>query len=332
MRMNKKQSNGFSLVELMVAMVVGLVIISGAFSLHSTTRKTQQVSEAQMDMVADARFAIDMIAYDLRHAGVWGGTNRGSLIECRYRGDATASCTASSLLEQLPVALAAGTDCAQGWYYDVEEAIFASNNTNPFAGTCIPAGEKYMAGTDVLQIRYAEATPPAALLAGQAYIRSHFNGGRVFIGAQQPLLDSFDPDSSNHELHAYAYYVSDFTDAVSDGIPSLRRAALVNGPVMQNQTLISGVVDLQVQFGVDSNGPDAAGNMAVDSYVNPSAALDPTRVLAAKIWLLMRTDDKQNITKAKTYTLAGAPVTKGGDGFRYFMVSSVVNLRNLKQF
>ena len=330
MLMNRKQSNGFSMVELMVAMVVGLVIISGAFSLHSTTRKTQQVSEAQMDMVADARFAIDMISYDFRHAGVWGGTNQGGLIECRYKGAATASCTASSAGEQLPIAIA--SDCAQGWYYNVEEPVFASNNTNPFAGTCIPAGEKYMAGTDVLQIRYAEATPPAVLLAGQAYTRSQFNGGRIFIGAQQPLLDSFDLDASNHELHAYAYYVSDFTDAVGDGIPSLRRAALINGPVIQNQTLISGVVDLQVQFGVDSNGPDAAGNLAVDSYVNPSAALDPTTVIAAKIWLLLRTDDKQNITKAKTYTLAGTDVTKGGDGFRYFMVSSVVNLRNLKQF
>ena len=66
--MNKKQSKGFSLVELLVAMVVGLVIISGAFSLHSTTRKTQMANEAQLDMAADARFAIEMIAYDLRHS------------------------------------------------------------------------------------------------------------------------------------------------------------------------------------------------------------------------------------------------------------------------
>lgn len=323
--MSKKQSYGFSLVELMVAMVVGLVIISGAFSLHSTTRKTQQVNEAQMDMVSDARFAIEMIAYDLRHAGAWGGTNRGGLIFCRYKGSATASCTVSSAGESLPVAL--GSDCAQGWYYDLDVAVFASNNSNPFSGTCIPATEKYVAGSDVLQIRYAEATPPTALLANQAYVRSHFNGGRVFIGATQPVLDSFDPSANNHELHAYAYYVSDFTDAVGDGIPSLRRAALVNGPALQNQTLLSGVTDLQVQFGVDMDG-----DKIVDSYVDPSAGLDPTTVVAAKIWLLMRTDDRQNVTKAKTYTLAGTNVTKGADGYRYFMVSSVVNLRNLKQF
>ena len=324
MRMNKKQSNGFSLVELMVAMVVGLVIISGAFSLHSTTRKTQQVNEAQMDMVADARFAIEMITYDLRHAGVWGGTNRGGLIECRYRGAATASCTATSALEGLPVAL--GSDCVQGWYYNLDVAVTASNDSNPF-GTCIPAGEAYVAGTDVLQIHYAEATPPAIPLAGQAYVRSHFNGGRVFIGDTQPVLDSFDTAATNHELHAYAYYISNFTDAKGDGIPSLRRVALINGPALQNQNLLSGVVDLQVQFGVDVDG-----DTVVDTYVNPSAGLDPTTVFAAKIWLLMRSDDTQNITKVKSFTMAGNTADYGADGYRYFMVSSVVNLRNLKQF
>ena len=324
MRMNKKQSYGFSLVELMVAMVVGLIIISGAFSLHSTTRKTQQVNEAQMDMVADARFAIEMITYDLRHAGVWGGTNRGSLIECRYRGAATASCAATSANEALPVAL--GSDCEQGWYYNLDVAVTASDDSNPFSGTCISAGD-YVAGTDVLQIHYAEATPPAALLAGQAYVRSHFNGGRVFIGDEQPVLDSFDPTSTNHELHAYAYYISNFTDATSDGIPSLRRVALANGPLLQSQNLISGVVDLQVQFGVDVDG-----DTVVDTYVNPSDVSDPATVFAAKIWLLMRSDDTQNITKEKEFTMAGNTDDYGADGFRYFMVSSVVNLRNLKQF
>lgn len=326
MQMNKKQSQGFSLVELLVAMAIGLVVISGAFSLHSTTRKTQQLNEMQMDMVADARFATEMIAYDLRHAGNWGGTNRGGLINCRYKGSASASCTATSAGEGLPVAL--GSDCAQGWYYDLDVAVSGSNNSNPFSGTCInTTGEGYMANTDVLQIRYAEATPPTALLAGQAYVRSHFNGGNIFIGATQPVLDSFDAESDNHELHAYAYYISDHTDSTGDGIPSLRRVALVNGPALQNQNLISGIIDLQIQFGVDQDG-----DFAVDRYVDPGAGLDPATVVAAKIWLLMRSDDKQNITKAKTFTLAGTDVTKGADGYRYFMVSSVINLRNLRQF
>ena len=134
MMMNRKKSYGFSMIELLVAMLVGLIIITGAFSLHSTTRRTQQINESQMDMVADARFAIEMLTYDLRHAGVYGGTNQGNLIDCRYKSGGAAgssSCTASSAGETIPVALAAGTDCALGWIYNLDTAVSASNESNP---------------------------------------------------------------------------------------------------------------------------------------------------------------------------------------------------------
>jgi type IV pilus assembly protein PilW len=327
MMINKKQSYGFSLVELMVAMVVGLIIVSGAFSLHSGSRKTQAVNEMQMDMVADARFAIDMIVYDLRHAGMWGGTNKGVYIDCK-------SATSGG---ETPAPLTIGGDCVAGWYSDLSRPVFATDHTagNPYPATCIPGSEAYLAGTDVLEIRYADSntTLPADLQPNQVYVRSNNKDGRIFVGATQPVLASYDSSSltKNHELHAYAYYISDFTDAAGDGIPSLRRVALVNAATLQNQTLISGVTDLQVQFGVDVDG-----DQVIDRYVNPDAvaASDWSAVYAAKIWLVMRSDQPQRgVDTAKSFRIAGAPaVTLGGpDDFRYFMVSSVVNLRNLKQ-
>ena len=333
MKINKKQSYGFSLVELMVAMVVGLIIVSGAFSLHSGSRKTQAVNEMQMDMVADARFAIDMIAYDLRHAGMWGGTNVDSLIDCK---SSDALCTATSGGET-PAPLTIGGDCVAGWYSDLSRPVFATDQTagNPYSASCIPGSEAYLAGTDVLEIRYADSntTLPANLQPNQVYVRSNFINGRIFVGNTQPVIASYNSSAltQNHELHAYAYYISDFTDAAGDGIPSLRRVALVNAPTLQNQTLISGVTDLQVQFGVDVDG-----DQVVDRYVNPDAvaASDWSAVYAAKIWLVMRSDQPQRgVDTAKSFRIAGAPaVTLGGpDDFRYFMVSSVVNLRNLKQ-
>ncbi len=322
MKINKKQSQGFSLVELMVAMVIGVIVVGGAFSMHSTSRSTQYVSEMQMDMVADARFAIELIAYDLRHAGSWGATNKASLIECRT---SDTSCAA-------PPTPVAG-DCATGWAYSISTPIFATNGSNPYA-TCIPSTEKYLATTDVLDIRYADANPPT-LAGGQAYIRSNFTDGRIFVGATQPVLNTNDasPLTKNHELHAYAYYVSSFTDDDTDGIPSLRRVALVGGPALQNQILVSGVQDFQVQFGIDTTGND----QIIDRYVNANtvAAADWTNVYAAKIWLLMRSDKKQkgDVDTTKSFSIAGAaPKNYGGPGgYRYFMVSSVINLRNMKQ-
>jgi len=327
--MKIKQYQGFSLVELLVAMVVGLIIVSGAFSLHTGSRRTQVKSEEQMDMVADARFAIEMIAYDLRHAGMWGGTNKDGLILCRS--------TDTSCATPLTVT----NDCAVGagspvWAFDLSRPVFATDAANPYASSCIPASEKYMPGTDVLEIRYADSnvTAPANLRAGQAYVRSNFLNGQVFVGTAQPELESYEtsPLTANHELHAYAYYISDYTDADGDQIPSLRRVSLVNSPSLQNQTLVSGVVDLQVQFGVDANG-----DQVVDRYDHPNVVTADNNwnnVYAAKIWMLMRTDKKQpGMNTAKSFEIAGAPaVTKGGqDDYRYFMVTSVVDMRNLKQ-
>lgn len=323
--MNKKQLSGFSLIELMVAMVVGLIIIAGIFSLNAVTRATQRTSETQMDMVADARFAIEMIAYDLRHAGMWGSTNMDGVIACRS-DDAVCAASADALT-------VAANDCvADGdWYHDLSHPVFATNNSNPYGATCIENDrEKYQANTDVLEIRYADSNAPGALNAGQVYVRSNFINGKVFIGAVQPLLPAHDigpgdPVTDNYMLHAYAYYVSSFTDP-DDDIPSLRRVALVNGPALNNQILISGVVDLQVQFGEDIVGDD----QVVDRYVDPQLVTEWRNVYAAKIWLLMRTDEKQNVVKEKEFTMAGTKATYGADGYRYFMVSSVINLRNLR--
>jgi len=331
-----KRSSGFSLVELLVAMVVGLVIVSGAFSLHSSTRKTQIKSEEQMDMVADARFAIEMITYDLRHAGMWGGTNKDSLITCKST-DPACSSTASG--DAPPTPMASG-DCANGWYYDLARPVFATDNNNPYGGTCIPVSEEYVAMTDVLEIRYADSNVAQSLVPNQVYVRSNFLNGRVFVGTTPPELDGYESSAltANHGLRAYTYYVSAFTDASGDGIPSLRRVALVNQPALQTQILISGVVDLQVEFGVDINN-----DQIVDRYESPNvitAANNWTNVYAAKIWLLMRTNDKQlGINTTKTFNIPGSfhidgvPATNfgGQNGYRYFMVSSVVDMRNLKK-
>ncbi len=324
---NRKQSQGFSLVELMVAMVVGLIIVSGAVSMHTGTRETQVKSEEQMDMVADARFAIEMLAYDLRHAGSWGGTNKDGLIACKSTDTAC------------PTPLAISNDCAVAgdpvWAYDLSRPVFATDAANPYAATCIPATEDYLAGTDVLEVRYADSNivTSANLQAGQAYVRSNFMNGQVFVGATPPELDAYESSAltANHELHAYAYYISNHTDAVGDGIPSLRRAALVNAPSIQSQVLVSGVVDLQVQFGVDTTGDGIVNRY--DSPATVTADNNWFNVYAAKIWLLMRTDKRQlGVDTSKTFDIAGVQVTQGGqDDFRYFMVSSVVDMRNLRQ-
>ena len=140
------------------------------------------------------------------------------------------------------------------------------------------------------------------------------------------------------------YYVSNYTDQPGDGRPSLHRVELNAGPLLQDQMLVPGVEDLQIEYGIDTGSfaPDGVTftnkrNGQVNTYVNASsvsaASWTNGSVIAAKIWLLMRSDrlDRDNISTPQTFAIAGADPVTFTDGYRRELVTSVVKLRNTQQ-
>lgn len=65
-------SRGFSLVELMVAIVIGLIITIGVVQIFSANRATYQLDEGLARAQENGRFAIEFLAQDIRHAGYLG--------------------------------------------------------------------------------------------------------------------------------------------------------------------------------------------------------------------------------------------------------------------
>jgi Tfp pilus assembly protein PilW len=324
------RETGFSLVEMMLAMLIGMIIMGGILSIYSNTRETQRSSSDQLQLVADARFAIDTIAYDLRHAGMYGGTNLPTTIKC-YKDDA--QCTAA-----LAVAV---NDCYARWYIDIVNPVFGGEDAVPASYGCIA---NHQANTDVLVVHYADSNPIVTnnLASSTAYVRSNYQGGELFIGTTPPSIpgdDGLNPavDSPtqlthNHLLYSRAYYVSNFTDTAGDGRPSLRRADLVpgtTGPAVEDQLILPGVEDLQVQYGVDTDD-----DTWVDQYVNADAVTKWSSVYSAKIWVLVRAEHKENgLDTKQSFALGGKDsVDLGGpDGYRRLLVSSVVRLRNMQR-
>lgn len=331
-----RRASGFTLIELMVAMLIGLIIMGGVMQLFLTTRNTQRSSEDQIQMVADARFVMDTIAFDLRHAGIWGGTNETKLIACKKDSSDMPCADALSL---------ATDDCEASWYYDLSTPVIASNNSNPYPTTCAKQG--YKAGTDVIGIHYADTIPiptginAGELSAGAIYVRSNVLGGQLFeaeSSAPGYPADSIvprwtdDTRTMNYVLKTPLYYVSSYTDVVSDGIPSLHRVELTSkstGPEMTDKVLLSGVEDMQFEFGIDKTN-----DFQVNTYVsadNVSAAeWAGGKVIAVKIWLLMRAQriDKDRVGGDQKFKLADKVAQTYTDGARRFLMTSVVRLRN----
>ena len=330
-----KRRRGMSLPELMVAMVFVVILVGGAMTVFVTTSTSRRVNDDIARLQENGRFAMDVLTPDIRTTGLWGLTNIAGLVQGAKGG--------TGQLAALPQP--AGGDCENRWYIDVFNTIqgfndhnpYDNNNVNtPFTGndpsdpvadpeTCIPAAD-YLNGTDVLVLRHVDPTAATALTAGLMYVRSDSSVAQIFEGSTPPLT-VFAPGAEDHRLISHAYYVRPYTVAPGDGLPSLRRKFITasgTDTIIDDEEIIPGVEDFQIQFGVDDNG-----NGSINSYLNPnSAALTPANIKAVRIWLMVRTSGiDREFTDTATYTYASKSVTPG-DNFRRLLISSTVRLRN----
>lgn len=67
-----KYSRGFTLVELMIAMVLGLIVVGGSVALFVSQRVTNRQSTEMVGIQAEGRIAMDALARDVRAAGDFG--------------------------------------------------------------------------------------------------------------------------------------------------------------------------------------------------------------------------------------------------------------------
>jgi type IV pilus assembly protein PilW len=323
-----RRSVGFSLIELMLSMVVGLLLVAGVITVFVNSRSVYDTSQSQIQMVDEARFALQLIGDDLRLAGHYGRNTMAEQVE-RRRND-----TVKLPLDNMTL----GTDCEAGWYINLERKIFASNNANPYPATCINPDAGYRLNTDVLVVRYANvvAVDDAAASVG---------GGVIFVQGEPALrgelfnndqaLPTLSPDN-NFRLLAHAYYVSDFTDEAGDGIPSLHRISLVAGPTLIDEVIATGVEDFQVQFGLDTDAcTPALCDDSANYYVNADHAdldwNDPEsadNIRAVRVWLLMRSEDEERGLKASKEFEVGGEKSTFNDGFRRLLLSNVFQVRN----
>ncbi len=71
----KMKQQGVTLVELMIAITIGLVIIAGVLQLYATSRNTQKVQDGVARLQENARYAFARLSLDLSQTGFVGCFN-----------------------------------------------------------------------------------------------------------------------------------------------------------------------------------------------------------------------------------------------------------------
>lgn len=307
----KSRNAGMTILELLIAMTIGLLLLGGAFLVFQDASQTGRTNDEVSRMQENGRFALDAIKADARVAGFWGMLRNTDFVAARAGSAAQLA------------ALGSG-DCASRWYIDLDNAVFASNDANPYVATCLPATE-YRDGTDILVLRYASPQATASVTSGVVYIRSDRMRGELFVGGSTPA-GPFGAAPEDHRLITHLYYVRPYSLAVGDGLPSLRRAVLAGGaggPVLETEEVVSGIEDLQVQYGIDDDGDGA-----VNRYIDADTVAPGAEIRALRIWVMARARTREiGFTDAATYTYANRSVTPG-DAFRRILLTSTIQLRN----
>ncbi|MEM9689117.1 MAG: prepilin-type N-terminal cleavage/methylation domain-containing protein, partial [Pseudomonadota bacterium] len=69
---NGRRQHGFTLIEIMIAIVIGLILTGGIIQVFTATRQSNRVHEELSRMQENGRMALEVIARDARMADFWG--------------------------------------------------------------------------------------------------------------------------------------------------------------------------------------------------------------------------------------------------------------------
>jgi type IV pilus assembly protein PilW len=325
MGMNGKMGRpcpGFTLVELMVALVLSLVVIGGALMVYLSSSTSYRAQEATAQMMENGRTAVEMISRDLRMAEYWKcigwqAANLSNHLPYQQRGiysDNGASGAPDTLrmlqaLDETVVTLTA----------DVELTELIINDPPPHT-----VDPQDIPVTDASGFSAGDIIVVNDCAKGDVFTITGVSGNNLEHNCSN-CVEAYVTGSEVLRVEDVQYYVDDTTDPDN---PKLMR--IVNGAAAEE--LLEGVEDLQVHFGEDTDSDGIANRYVTADVINEPCADGSNpgcwlRVPTARISLLMRTVDDHITQQPQSYLYNGTTVT-ATDGRLRRAFTAVVALRN----
>jgi hypothetical protein len=274
---NGFRSRGFSLAELMISVVLGLVLLGAFLVVLQRCRAGFAANESIARLQDAARHALSVLVPDTEHAGFYGFTHQPTV----------------RLESPLPSGAHA---CGRDFAVALSVPIEGSDNgfqLGEGATDCEPAASAggARAGTDTLTVRHAsraDAAPRAGRL--QIYSQNLAAAGPLRLFADGRAPGPVDADHAVRDLEVRTYYIAN-NSVDRPGWPALRVKSLTESrgaAQFRDEEILPGVEDLQVELGVMWAG---AGGPSRVFYVAPGSPLAREgSVVAARLWLRIRAD------------------------------------------
>lgn len=358
---NQTKQSGLSLIELMIAMALGLVLTLGVVQIFLGSSQTYRLTDALGKIQENVRFSMGQLQYDGRMAGHFGcliGEPFNQLDEddddyepIAYEGGAIMGWEA------------AGTGL--GDEFEIVTLEAGGGNWSSGGGEAIPdaISGQMLPGTDFFVVNGGQRSPveldinPAAggnpntlgttggvtiekdsilvVIAGDCSGADLFQktnqgtsltkGGGNAPGNKTPVNEKFngdyDNDASIYTFTSTAYFIGEG----ASGEPALFRERLdAGGAAAGAVELAEGVENMQILYGV-SGGADRRA----DRYVSADDVGNWEEVVSIRIAMLYRSEDRMaDEEEARTFNLASTEVTTQSDRRARLVALSTIGIRN----
>ena len=345
---------GLSLIELMVAMTIGLLIFAGLATIFANSSTSQHELRRTSQQIENGRYAMDVLIQDLQLAGYFG--------EYRASGTPTTPNPCST----------SDTELNNGITLPIQGYNAATLTTVPTPNTSCGAwlDDNLKAGSDILIVRRAETSIVpigTATSANTKYIQSgstgfevqagggttsctsKANGGATAItrrcqfptstdicgGSGLPCATGGSPAGYIRKLRTHIYFVSPCNvpssgttcDSAADGgrpVPTLKRLELaeVSGALtFQVIALAEGVEFMKIAYGIDDTPATVntetgrIGDGVPDRYVLAPSLAEYSNAVTVRVDLLVRNPEPSpGFTDVKTYKLSVDPAAPANPG------------------
>jgi type IV pilus assembly protein PilW len=339
---------GFSLVELMVAITIGAIILAGAVTLFVNNRDTYKTTNELSRLQETARYALGMMVKDIRMAGYFGCADRLDTVTLNVPvgtvgelWDFNLDAGAGNIVPPIEgfegalpgnnfmpsgFAVAVGTNGPGGQVLAGTDAITVRYVGGTMADVA-PANATldFMVTADAINGANSTITVDSTtgFALNQVAAITDCGGSDIFQINAATTATTVQANALSRGYNAVSspmigpyvgvrYYIGD-NGRGPGGVtyPSLYRTIITPGALTEtNQELFEGVEQMQILYGVDTNGngsPNSyrrAGDAPLDA-ANPG---NWASVVSVRLSILVRTidehgrADKANIDK-KTYTV-----------------------------
>lgn len=340
-RLRRGGSNGFSLIELLIAIALSLIIMTGLVALYGSMSRTNNEMAKTNQLIENGRFAIQLLQADLAHAGFWGAidpleatavpnpclsyVNSGS--RPLWPTDAAELTAYKTNLLAIPVqGYADGStlsDCGVANVVAKSNVVIVRH-----ANTCVAGSSGCNDGSDTgphIQLSGCRSGVPLEA----SYV---VEGNVANFTLLQKDCATLAP---RRKLMANIYYVANN----ADGVPTLMRVAMNNGVFSGSEPLVEGIEGFRLEYGIDTLGSNGLaisatnpGDGNADSYVSCTPSCDLAtlaNVVAVKLHVLARNlEPTAGHIDSKIYQLGPLAVAATNDSYKRHVFSTTVRVVN----